>query len=94
MSNLPLTMSISIPAQTSVVIADTITSFIDASMVTVSTENLVIPDDGNIEAILSYQSQTIDVFDVAEDLVAPYIDSQNSFEKVLYNSQLQITVTT
>ena len=87
-------MSISIPAQTSVVIADTITSFIDASMVTVSTENLVIPDDGNIEAILSYQSQTIDVFDVAEDLVAPYIDSQNSFEKVLYNSQLQITVTT
>jgi hypothetical protein len=94
LSNLPLTMSISIPAQTSVVIADTITSFIDASMVTVSTENLVIPDDGNIEAILSYQSQRIDVFDVAEDLVAPYIDSQNSFEKVLYNSQLQITVTT
>lgn len=94
LSNLPLTMSVSISSQNSIVIADTISSFVDASKVLVPTENIVIPDDGNIEAILSYQSQTIDTFDVAENLVAPYVDSQNSFEKVRYNSQLQITVAT
>lgn len=87
-------MSVSISSQNSIVIADTISSFVDASKVLVPTENIVIPDDGNIEAILSYQSQTIDTFDVAENLVAPYVDSQNSFEKVRYNSQLQITVAT
>lgn len=87
-------MSISINAQASIVIADTSSSFIDASMVSVAPENLVIPDDGNIQATLSFQSELIDTFDVAEDLVAPYIDGHNSFEKVRYNNQLQITVAT
>lgn len=94
LSNIPLTIPVSINAQSSIVIADTISSFIDASMVIIPAENLVIPDDGNIEAVLTYQAQTIDVFDIAEELVAPYIDGQNSFEKVRYNNQLQLTVAT
>lgn len=89
-----MTIPVSINAQSSIVIADTISSFIDASMVIIPAENLVIPDDGNIEAVLTYQAQTIDVFDIAEELVAPYIDGQNSFEKVRYNNQLQLTVAT
>jgi len=63
-------------------------------MVIVPAENLVIPDDGNIEATLSYQAEIIDTFDIAEELVASYIDGQNSFEKVVYNNQLQLTVAT
>lgn len=94
LSNQPLTISLSIAAQASKVVADTTSSFIDTSMVIVSPQNLIIPDDGNIQAILTFQSQIVDTFDVAEDLVAPYIDGHNSFEKVRYNDQLQITVTT
>ena len=88
--------TLSIQAGESIVIADNNMQdmFLDSWVVQLFDAWFIINDDGNIDISLLFNGTQLDIFDVEEELVLPYIDDPNSFEKVLYQGERVITVTT
>lgn len=88
--------TVSMQAGESIIIADNNTQnmFLDTWVVQSFDAWFIINDDGNINISLLFNGTQLDIFDVEEELVLPYIDTPNSFEKVLYQGERVITVTT
>lgn len=91
----PKTFTLSIPANQSIIIADTNSHWmiLDESVIGASNAWFVINDDGDIDISLYVDAVMLDRFDVEESLVLPYINGKNSFEKVLYQGNWVITIT-
>ncbi len=83
-----------IPALSSVVLADNDIHILDKSVVLVSGLTMILNDLWAIDISLLVWWLPIDRFNVDSSLVTPYVNATNSFERVRYGWQLVITVAT
>lgn len=83
-----------VPANTSVIVADNDVHIIDKSIVLVSWLTMVLNDLWAIDISLLHQWSVIDRFDIDVSLVSPYVNGTNSFERVWYQWSLKITPST